>query len=297
MILYIVLFSRVMGGKQRAYNYIYNISRRMRANFIHRLFQLMLISKNGSAITCECVLLVNNVLKFLAFTVTSLNYVEYLPKSSDSNIYKVFLNTLYIDKMFVFINKPYGLSTQPGEGLNMSLVEILNRLYGPVYTVHRLDKHTTGCIFFVRLKSITKCINKLFFTGNLKKRYYAVVNNVFYGSFYFSYNYTIKGNIKDKLCISLHEVVVVHNYDNFTLLLITLVTGRKHQLRSGLSFFGHSIYGDFKYVNNVETSDKQYRLLLHSKDICIPVSNFILKEINVAAKLDYIFCYILFSML
>lgn len=297
MILYIVFFSRVINNKQRAYNYLHNIFRRIQVNFIYKLVQLRLIYKNDSTLICDSVLPANSVLKFFTVNVMSLNCVGYSVRKSDSNVYKVFSNTLYIDEVFIFINKPFGLATQPGHGLRVSAVQILNKLYGPTYAVHRLDKGTTGCILFVRLKDIVKHINRLFFVGGIKKRYYAVVNNVFYGSFCFSFSCVVEGNEKDKLCVSLYKVVVMHNYPKFTLLLITLVTGRKHQLRSGLCFFGNPVYGDSKYKNDRGNVVRQPRLLLHAKDVFIPTCSFVPKEINVIAKLDYMFCYILFNML
>src|SRR3954467_1858079 len=54
------------------------------------------------------------------------------------------------------------------------------------------------------------------------------------------------------------EIKELHQENNKLLLEITLHTGRKHQIRSVLSYFGLPIIGDKKYGSKIEIADKIY---------------------------------------
>jgi 23S rRNA pseudouridine955/2504/2580 synthase len=56
----------------------------------------------------------------------------------------------------------------------------------------------------------------------------------------------------------LTEIHIRKNYDNFTLLDITLHTGKTHQIRAHLSHLGFPIVGDNKY-GDLESPFKQYK--------------------------------------
>src|SRR4029078_11559931 len=55
------------------------------------------------------------------------------------------------DENLVAINKPSGLLTIPDrEGKEISLKQILKNKYGDIFTVHRLDKDTSGVVVFAK---------------------------------------------------------------------------------------------------------------------------------------------------
>ena len=55
------------------------------------------------------------------------------------------------DENLVAINKPSGLLTIPDrEGKDVSLKQILKAKYGEIFTVHRLDKDTSGIVIFAK---------------------------------------------------------------------------------------------------------------------------------------------------
>src|SRR6476620_8989127 len=64
---------------------------------------------------------------------------------------------------FVVVNKPSGLLTIPDRvGKEISLKQILKAKYGDIFTVHRLDKDTSGIVVFAKTEETHKQLSQLF---------------------------------------------------------------------------------------------------------------------------------------
>src|SRR5215216_5973499 len=64
---------------------------------------------------------------------------------------------------FVAINKPAGLLTIPDrEGKDVSLKQLLKNKFGEIFTVHRLDKDTSGIVVFAKNESTHKYLSQQF---------------------------------------------------------------------------------------------------------------------------------------
>ena len=71
---------------------------------------------------------------------------------------------IYENDQMVVVNKPAGLLSIPDrEGSEISLKEILKNRYGNIFTVHRLDRETSGVIVFAKdeasHKFLSFCLN------------------------------------------------------------------------------------------------------------------------------------------
>lgn len=145
--------------------------------------------------------------------------------------------------------------------------------------VHRLDRHTTGCIIYAKTAIVARLLNK--YIRLLKKEYLAVIEGKLHESV------TQQGYLQviDKRV----EVVDNNKYadefkqkiiplmieENFTLIKIELLTGKKHQIRAGLAHMLNTpIVGDLRYGNMYSRSP----LLLHARKIEFP--NSLIKELN-----------------
>ena len=77
---------------------------------------------------------------------------------------------------FVVLNKPSGLLSIPDrEGKELSLKIILKEKYGNIFTVHRLDKDTSGIIVFAKNESTHKHLSLQFESRQTKKIYQGFV--------------------------------------------------------------------------------------------------------------------------
>src|SRR5574337_1041923 len=76
------------------------------------------------------------------------------------------------DENLVAVNKPSGLLTIPDrEGKDISLKQILKNKYGNIFTVHRLDKETSGIVVFAKKEEAHKQLSQLFEARETTKIY------------------------------------------------------------------------------------------------------------------------------
>ena len=167
----------------------------------------------------------------------------------------------------IAIDKPYGWNSHPSsQDANRSALNAVYNYVGHGYLrlLHRLDKTTSGVLLFSKNPHTTKRFANLFQQRKIGKYYLAVVMG----------SYPEQQRLVDQLkydAVQRKEVAVVtgdHAELNSwcldtkkgnSLLLIKLLTGRRHQIRVQLANFGQPILGDTRY-GGVEYS----RIMLHA---------------------------------
>ena len=191
---------------------------------------------------------------------------------------------------FIVINKKAGVSVQGGTKSKNNLIDIFSNsnLFKDTkpYSVHRLDKETSGVMIIAKNYSSAKILTSLFRLRKVHKTYLAICHGVFKNK-----KGEIRGNLvkyeKEKkiseLAITNYNVISSNNF--FSFLELKPITGRKHQLRKQLSFMGNPIVGDVKY-NIIKSKNKDLKkLMLHSYKIKFLIND---KKFNFKAKLpDY----------
>jgi len=92
------------------------------------------------------------------------------------------LRVLHIDDDLVAIDKPPGLlvhpSTLDAHEARSALALLRTQLGVPLWTVHRLDKATSGVLIFARSLDAARAIGAAFEGGAVHKRYLALVRVV-----------------------------------------------------------------------------------------------------------------------
>ncbi len=87
------------------------------------------------------------------------------------------LPVVYEDDRILAINKPPGLLSVPGRGLN-HLDSVLTRLqlvYPELYAVHRLDQDTSGLLLLAKSRAVSQALGQLFQNRQVQKCYSAIV--------------------------------------------------------------------------------------------------------------------------
>ncbi|HMK27528.1 MAG TPA: RluA family pseudouridine synthase [Chitinophagaceae bacterium] len=168
----------------------------------------------------------------------------------------------------IALNKPPGLLSIPDrKGIEISLKVLLKEKYGDIFTVHRLDKETSGLIVFAKNEAAHKHLSLQFvprdsFGENrqTKKIYQGLVMGSLTdkkGSIAFpimehpALNGTMIVHRKGKESLTDYEVL--EDFGIYSWLQFQIHTGRTHQIRLHMKETGHpvvcdTLYGDGKPV-------------------------------------------------
>ncbi len=153
---------------------------------------------------------------------------------------------------FIAINKPSGLLSIPDRsGAEKSLKEILAEKYGTIFTVHRIDKETSGLILFAKNTAFHQQISKQFESRQTIKIYQGLVNGTFLENTG-NLRYAIKEHPVRKGVMhvdsrgkeSITEYSVLQRFTHYTWLQFRILTGRTHQIRVHMKEIGHPLVGD-----------------------------------------------------
>src|SRR3712207_3016864 len=84
---------------------------------------------------------------------------------------------VFENEHFIAINKPSGLLSIPDRfGKDPSLKGILQEQFGKIFTVHRIDKETSGLIIFAKDEATHKDLSQKFEGRDVEKYYLGLVN-------------------------------------------------------------------------------------------------------------------------
>jgi len=199
-----------------------------------------------------------------------------------------YLDIVYHDDDLVVLNKPSGLLTVPGRLPEHQdcLQNRVKRVLPSATIVHRLDMATSGIIIMALNKAAHVEISRQFEKRLTEKYYIArVFGNVEddNGSVDLPLICDWPNRPKQKVCYEhgkkslTHYRVLSRDIKNenspSTLVELTPITGRSHQLRVHMLAIGHPILGDRLYAHEQALSAST-RLQLHAKMLTLtqPVS-------------------------
>ncbi|MFA5358241.1 MAG: RNA pseudouridine synthase [Patescibacteria group bacterium] len=186
---------------------------------------------------------------------------------------------------YLVINKPSGIPVHPdSKYLTGTLIQKIATKYPEVKKigedknrpgiVHRIDKDASGLLVVARNKKMFIFLKSQFADRKVKKEYLALVRGKMEkdsGTINFSIARSSAGTMAARPLSqegknALTEYHVVKYFINYTLVRVTIKTGRTHQIRVHFKALGHPLAGDKLYTirkQKKETAPPP-RLFLHS---------------------------------
>ena len=173
---------------------------------------------------------------------------------------------------FVVLNKSSGISVQGGTKSKKNLVDIFAKseiFQGTKpYSVHRLDKDTSGVFIMAKTRESAQLLTSLFRLRKVHKTYLAICHgelNKNSGE----WNDDLIRYDGDKKIIEKAKTIykVLDKNSEASLVELKPITGRKHQLRKQLYALGQPIFGDIKYKISNSSRGLNKNLMLHSYQI------------------------------
>ena len=181
---------------------------------------------------------------------------------------------------FVVINKSAGISVQGGTKSKKNLIDIFkkSKIFDGTkpYSVHRLDKDTSGVFIIAKNRETAQLLTSLFRLRKVHKTYLAICHGELAKNSGEWNNDLIRYDGKKKIIEKAKTLYkVIDKNTEASLLELKPITGRKHQLRKQLFTIGQPIYGDIKYKLSDTNKGLNKNLMLHSYQI-----RFMIKDIK-----------------
>jgi 23S rRNA pseudouridine1911/1915/1917 synthase len=184
---------------------------------------------------------------------------------------------IFENDYFIALNKPAGVLSIPDRMQSEpSLKDKLIEKYGSIFTIHRLDKETSGIILFAKDAATHKFFSKQFEEREMEKYYMGLVHGLPAhpaGSIDAAImeHPVFKGQmvVNKKGKPSLTDYQVIENTGKYSLVKFQIHTGRTHQIRVHAKNIGHPIvcdplYGDGKPVM-LSAIKKKFKLSKHDE--------------------------------
>ena len=179
---------------------------------------------------------------------------------------------------FIVINKSAGISVQGGTKSKKNLVDIFakSEIFEGTkpFSVHRLDKDTSGVFIMAKNRETAQLLTSLFRLRKVHKTYLAVCHGEIEKDSGEWNSDLLRFDNGKRIVENAKTIfkVIDKNY-NSSLIELKPITGRKHQLRKQLFNIGHSIYGDQKYKSVNSSKGINKNLMLHSYQIRFMINN------------------------
>jgi RluA family pseudouridine synthase len=167
------------------------------------------------------------------------------------------LDIIFENEDFIALNKAAGILSIPDRTQSSeSLKDILLKKYGEIFTVHRLDRDTSGVIIFAKSESTHRFLSRAFEERIVEKYYLGLVHGSLINP-----SGTVDTPIAEhpgkngKMVVykkgkpSLTDYKVREDFGTYSLLEFQIHTGRTHQIRVHMQHIGHAIVCDELYGN------------------------------------------------
>ena len=191
---------------------------------------------------------------------------------------------------FIVLNKSSGISVQGGTKSKKNLVDIFAKseiFQGTKpYSVHRLDKDTSGVFIMAKTRESAQLLTSLFRLRKVHKTYLAICHGELDKESGEWNNDLVRFDGEKKIIEKAKTIYkVLDKNSEASLVELKPITGRKHQLRKQLYALGQPIFGDIKYKLSNSARGLNKNLMLHSYQIKFIIND--VKHTYIALLPDY----------
>lgn len=283
-------------GNQRLDRYLSKLMPLADRNFLQKMLRKKRIKLNGGRAEPKDTIHSGDTIQvyFSEETITGFQEKK-IPRHFDltPQIKKIFEPPVYEDDHLLVINKPAGLLSQADASGDISLIDAV-RTYLKKNTTdgteafeivisNRLDRNTSGIILMPKDYPTLQTVNAAIRERHALKEYHTIVFGVIKKPGTLT-GFLTKDTAENKSAIQSQsekgakevrlDYCPLADNGKFTLLEITLHTGRSHQIRSQLADYGFPVIGDYKYGDTSinRQFNQKYGLkhhLLHSRHYAI----------------------------
>lgn len=182
------------------------------------------------------------------------------PRDDVSLAENIPLCVVFEDEHLLIINKPAGLVVHPGAGNPQHTLVNALLYHAPALQhlpragiVHRLDKDTTGLLIVAKTISAHTNLIRQMQAREIQRHYLTLVYGhlIAGGTLDTFYGRHPRNRLKMAVCTHGKQAITQYTlrkqYHHFTLLDVTLMTGRTHQIRVHMSHINHPVVGDPLY--------------------------------------------------
>lgn len=183
------------------------------------------------------------------------------------------LDILYWDKYYIAVSKPSGILVHPYQSQDKDRRHLMRSLKKQtdlyLHPVHRLDKPVSGVVLFALSKEATREIQDIWHTDLVVKKYITMCKGEVPEEGVF--DFPLKGENGEYQDAKTEFKRIAKN-DEYSLVDVSIATGRFHQIRRHFArrmfnLVGDTMYGKGVYNNYFRQKYKLYRIFLHSYEL------------------------------
>lgn len=195
------------------------------------------------------------------------------------------------DENLIAINKPANIAVQGGTNIDCSIADAILHFTKDSRIVHRLDRDTSGVLLIAKSLAAAQDLGELFAQKKVSKCYYAIIcgnlpnkrgtisKSLLKGA---AHNMEKMLHDEDGLQATTRYEVLDSN-NQYSLVLLQPITGRKHQLRAHMALMNCPVLGDKKYADSKIARGE--KLFLHAYSIAFKLG----KEYSIKAEIPEYF--------